>query len=129
MRRFLLTCVACWVLSACSNEFPDKDLSGSYVASYKGEIGTLSLKPDHSYVHVVRTRDRRITEAEGSWRAVATGPGQTAVELPNFRGVPSYEVKSAGWVIEVDRTWLGRPHICVDDDVGYCYVRRSEREG
>ena len=37
---------------------------------------------------------------------------------PQFsRGVPSYEVKSAGWVIEVDRTWLGRPRICVDDDV------------
>jgi hypothetical protein len=31
----------------------------------------------------------------------------------------------AGWVSEVERTWLGQIQLCFDSDVGYCYVKQS----
>ena len=33
----------------------------------------------------------------------------------------------AGWVSEVEQTWLGQLRLCFDSDVGYCYVKHGSQ--
>jgi hypothetical protein len=129
MRKSLLLFLSLLFLPSCSREFSDADLAGTYVASYKGETATLSVKPDHSYTHVVQLKDGQITEAAATWKGFTGSSRQTAVEFLNFRVIPSYGEAKEGWVTGVDRTWSGRVRLCFDEDVDYCYVKRSSGEG
>lgn len=129
MKKIPLLFVVLLLLSACSEEVPEAELIGVYVASYRGDLATLSLKADHSYTHVIRLKDGQKLEAEATWKASQVASGSTkstVVEVSNFRAVPSFtEARKSGWASEVDRTWLGQLRLCFDTDAGYCYVKRA----
>ena len=132
MRKLLLPLILS--LSACSNVVPESSLVGDYVANYGNETATLSLKADLTYTHTVQANGRRVEEQTSTWKATqlaASGTEATAVDFPGFVAIPSFRAKEradervkAGWVSEVDRTWLGRLQLCFDSDVGYCYVKQ-----
>ena len=124
MRGFLLA--ACLLLSACSDRIPEADLIGVYVASYRGDTAMLRLGADHICTHVIRLKDGQTVEGEPTWKASYVGADthRTVVEFSNFIIIPSFSKgKKVQWATEVDRTWLGRIQLCVNSDVGYCYVK------
>ena len=130
MRKLPLLLVLA-LLSACSDAVPEASLVGSYLANHGGETATLLLKADHTYTHTVLANGRRVEEQASTWKATqlaTSGREITAVDFPGFVAIPSYREKEgvkAGWVSEVERTWLGQIQLCFDSDVGYCYVKQS----
>jgi hypothetical protein len=125
MKRLLVAVFL--LLPACSDEFSKLQLLGVYIANYRGETATLSLKADHTYTHVIQLKGAQTLEAGSTWKAsrVTSGLTRTVVEFSNFRVIPSFgEAKKVGWASEVERTWLGRIQLCFDSDVGYCYVKQ-----
>jgi len=128
MRKLLLSLIVS--LSACSKVVPESSLVGDYVANYGNETATLSLKADRTYTHTVQANGRRIEEQTSAWKVTqlaTSGRETTAVDFPGFVAIPSFRAKErvkAGWVSEVERTWLGRLQLCFDSDVGYCYLKQ-----
>lgn len=115
-------------LSGCSGAVAEAELLGVYIASYRGDTATLSLKADRTYTHVLQLKDGQALETGATWKATQLNSGlrRTVVEFFSFRVIPSYaETRNAGWATEVERTWLGRVRLCFDDDVGYCYIKQA----
>jgi hypothetical protein len=128
MKRLVLLVLLC--LPACTGEIPEADLIGVYVAGYRGDTATLSLKADHTYTQIIRLKDGQTLESEAAWKSSNIESRQTVVEFSIYGVFPAYAAQSSlaarnmPWVIEVDRTYLGRIEICFDSDVGYCFVKQ-----
>lgn len=115
-------------LSSCSDAVPEEYLPGIYVASFRGEKATLSLRVDHTYTHIIHLKDGQTLEAKATWTVfqVNSRLTRTVVEFSKFNVIPSYrEVQKPSWATEVERTWLGQLQLCFDSDVGYCYVKQN----
>jgi hypothetical protein len=116
------------LLSACSDKFSEAQLVGKYIANYKGEMATLSLKDDHTYMHIIQLENGQTLAAGSTWKSsqVTSGLTRTVVEFSNFSVIPSFgKAEKIGWASEVERTWQGRVQFCFDSDVGYCYIKQS----
>jgi hypothetical protein len=125
LKKYLF--VGLMLLSSCSERFSESQLLGDYVAKYRGEMGTLSLKANHTYTHTVQLESGQVLEDGSTWKSsqVTSGLTRTVVEISGFRVIPSFGGTKREWATEVERTWFGRIQLCFDSDVGYCYVKQD----
>lgn len=130
--------LAATLLSGCSDAVPESNLVGTYVANYGGETATLILKPDHTFTHAVVVNGQKVEEQTSTWtvrQLDARWYKWTTVDFTKFVTARSYRNNeesrlpqrpiNAGWVSQVERSWLGRIELCFDSDVGYCYTKHS----
>ncbi|UFX48654.1 hypothetical protein HAP47_0019125 [Bradyrhizobium sp. 41S5] len=148
---FLTGCIRVWpkvtrlpfllaastLLSGCSDAVPESSLVGTYRANYGGETTTLILKPDHTFTHTVVANGQKVEEQTSTWtvsQLESKWYKWTTVDFTKFVTTRSYRISEeirlqrpmkAGWVSEVERSWLGRIDLCFDSDVGYCYTKQS----
>ena len=82
------------LLSSCSDVVPDSGLMGTYVADYRGDTATLSLRADHTFTHTVVVGGNKIEEQTSTWRTTELGTGGwskwTVVDFTKFVATPAY---------------------------------------
>jgi hypothetical protein len=123
------------LLGACSDPRTERDLEGKYVATFRGDTATLTLEANHKFSNVLKLKDGSSLNGEGTWQIVRPSAKRqvATIKLSDLSVLPSYShsqgpsrpVGNGEWVIEIERTWFGYLRLCLDSDIGYCYVKQS----
>jgi hypothetical protein len=89
--------VVCFCITGCKRHYAKEDIVGSYQLRFKGEVFSLVLHSDGSYIYRFRDPTGKWQTETGSWDLEAFGDSDTCVFLGQFDpGFPIQPSENSG---------------------------------